>query len=573
MKIRKYSIVVLLWCAYSCFSLGMEQDISKSKEEPEITINQGSTSLTLRIVHSIAQKLADYLLEDKALKLVDCPSFPFLKALSEFEKSDIEGIIQYVVNVVKVDTICEQIFLVLTFHVLFSQESEDYKLSYLSKIISKKVLSKHSLAFFRYLQFLFNKESVIFGGSFLHELLRSIDNLVSHRKALLCLAAKVNAVAIMDILFSLNANRKPVSRKDTNVLSVALEHNSPEAVSYILERAEIDLIEYLRDSDSFWSVLFSALFKCKDKQLSTSLLSLIERLIARENLNGEGYKKYYHNPHCIPHSSFFADSSINFYLAAALGDISCFNNENLDFGSFASTHGIDYTVEEFSKDSLLHTAARFGQLQILALLLKRGANKEAQNKAGYTPLVLALVCGQLDAAKLLLDEGADKDVCIWSGGMFDRMQMPLLHYLTQEDSSIGVKFLLDYGVPVDLKGIEDDSTGDKGMHTALYYAIKNGNETLIRFLLERGAAINVRWDNGSTPLHRAVLYNHFEIVKLLVENGASIDARDKNGNTPLDIAKKQEHQALASDDSDRNIAEWLKEQMAHSKKDTWCVTM
>ncbi len=55
----------------------------------------------------------------------------------------------------------------------------------------------------------------------------------------------------------------------------------------------------------------------------------------------------------------------------------------------------------------------------------------------------------------------------------------------------------------------------------------------IRLLLEAGAYIDGRDDQGNTPLHRAVSSLRAEAVKLLLKKGADPNARNQNGDTPL----------------------------------------
>ena len=72
---------------------------------------------------------------------------------------------------------------------------------------------------------------------------------------------------------------------------------------------------------------------------------------------------------------------------------------------------------------------------------------------------------------------------------------------------------------------------------ALNRAALNGYLEVVRVLLENGAGVNGRADNGSAPLNCAVEGLHPEIVKYLLENGADVNAQDDCGMTVL-------HQAI-----------------------------
>ena len=55
----------------------------------------------------------------------------------------------------------------------------------------------------------------------------------------------------------------------------------------------------------------------------------------------------------------------------------------------------------------LHMAARRGNVDVIAALLDGGADIEARDSAGDTPLRRAVNCNKVEAAKLLLARGAD----------------------------------------------------------------------------------------------------------------------------------------------------------------------
>ncbi len=59
------------------------------------------------------------------------------------------------------------------------------------------------------------------------------------------------------------------------------------------------------------------------------------------------------------------------------------------------------------KVAAIHAASAAGSLVIARLLIEAGADVNAVQQAGFTPLHAAAMTGQLDLAKLLLDRGAD----------------------------------------------------------------------------------------------------------------------------------------------------------------------
>lgn len=74
---------------------------------------------------------------------------------------------------------------------------------------------------------------------------------------------------------------------------------------------------------------------------------------------------------------------------------------------------------------------------------------------------------------------------------------------------------------------------DKPIATDLITAIRNGDQTAIRSLLDKGADLNGRDSNGNTPLILAAFYAEPECVELLIKRGADVNAANKSGATAL----------------------------------------
>lgn len=60
---------------------------------------------------------------------------------------------------------------------------------------------------------------------------------------------------------------------------------------------------------------------------------------------------------------------------------------------------------------------------------------------------------------------------------------------------------------------------------------------ITRLLIEKGADINARGQDGRTPLMIAAIKGYAEIVKLLIANGADVTIRSAKGETALSLAK------------------------------------
>lgn len=77
---------------------------------------------------------------------------------------------------------------------------------------------------------------------------------------------------------------------------------------------------------------------------------------------------------------------------------------------------------------------------------------------------------------------------------------------------------------------------DNDGSTALHCATWKGLQTMVAFLLSKGADVNAHNKNehyGTTPLHAAAHANQAAIAEMLIEHGADVNALDMNGKTPM----------------------------------------
>ena len=86
-----------------------------------------------------------------------------------------------------------------------------------------------------------------------------------------------------------------------------------------------------------------------------------------------------------------------------------------------------------------------------------------------------------------------------------------------------------------IAGGADVNEPDESLNISpLAWSASHGQTEATRLLIENGADVNLKDDNGSTPLHGAVVFGRADVAKLLVENGANLQVRNNDGGTPAD---------------------------------------
>ncbi len=164
------------------------------------------------------------------------------------------------------------------------------------------------------------------------------------------------------------------------------------------------------------------------------------------------------------------------------------------------------------------------------LLVVAGANVRVRTALDNTPLILAARrAGNSRTVDLLIEYGADPREHNSSG------VTPVLAAAASGDVET-VRLLLDAGAKADdLPKPNQPSAVDivAGMRTPLMWAAYHNDVRMLRLLLERGADPNQSTYFGS-PLSHACLSNSVEAAELLIARGANVNARDAVANfTPL----------------------------------------
>ena len=175
-----------------------------------------------------------------------------------------------------------------------------------------------------------------------------------------------------------------------------------------------------------------------------------------------------------------------------------FRAVNIDNTSAVATllqQGFDPNAPHEQGQVALFLAMREGSVQVAALLLAQpGIRVDAVNANDETPLMMAALRGNLAWAQRLIERGAQVNRAGW---------------------------------------------------TPLHYAASGPEPKLVALMLDRGANVDARSPNGSTPLMMAARYGPEASALQLLERGASRQARNERDMTAADFARSAGRDALA----------------------------
>lgn len=166
-------------------------------------------------------------------------------------------------------------------------------------------------------------------------------------------------------------------------------------------------------------------------------------------------------------------------------------------------------------DTLLHVATHFDKKELMEFFVLRGISSKEKNSSGAEPLHKAV---SKMGVEELLSKGADINAQ-------DNGGRTPLHVASLFGRAPVADFLLLKGADVNKK--------DKHGSTALHMAIAGGHEKLVELLILMGADVNSADSLGDTPLHSAVIYNYKNVVKTLILNKANANIKNLEGSTPL----------------------------------------
>jgi len=158
-------------------------------------------------------------------------------------------------------------------------------------------------------------------------------------------------------------------------------------------------------------------------------------------------------------------------------------------------------------------------------VLRAGAEVNAVDALGDTALHIACRNGHKDIVARLLKAGADVKATNKSGAKPKLKAFKPLHAVVGDGPEEVVFALFDLGFEVtalDAKGL-----------SPLHLAAKAGRSKIVEILIEKGCDLDQQDNRGRTPLHFASSEGHVACTTLLLEKGANVNVKTSAGTTAL----------------------------------------
>jgi ankyrin repeat protein len=174
-------------------------------------------------------------------------------------------------------------------------------------------------------------------------------------------------------------------------------------------------------------------------------------------------------------------------------------------------HGADANARDGEGLQAIHKACQFGNFEVVKALLDHGVEVESlATDAAWTPLYYAAGSGDLDVIRLLISKGADVNHEDVEEGI-------PLHNAVRYSRLAAAKLLIKHGSNVN---------AEDGYTTVLCYAVESFNFNMVELIVKSGANVNRRDFDGESPLGMAERYEYDQIIDYLIEHGAKDDVSD-----------------------------------------------
>jgi len=178
----------------------------------------------------------------------------------------------------------------------------------------------------------------------------------------------------------------------------------------------------------------------------------------------------------------------------------------------------------------LHAAAAKGDIAEIEKLVKSGAPIDARDGRARTPLHVAAFMQKSDAARALMQLGADANA-------LEAQKYDIVTIAAVADDVPMLKVALEGGCKAG--NITSPYYG-----TALIAAAHLGHDEIVRTLIAARAPLDHVNNLGWTAVIESIVLGdggkrHVATLKALVDAGANVNLADSSGETPLTLAKRR----------------------------------
>ncbi|UTC62905.1 ankyrin repeat domain-containing protein [Treponema sp. OMZ 787] len=350
--------------------------------------------------------------------------------------------------------------------------------------------------------------------------------------SLLHIAAIQNDTMILRFLINMDANIEAKNNMGATPLAAALNNEAYDAVKVLIEYNANIFAQDNEGEKPFYTacknnvpnlILSSQTLKQKDENHDTALhlavkaidKQLTEQILAIETTETK-YNKEGLSPLGIAYK--YNDFEVSAEIASMLL-LAGIQPMGKNFSEFETASlARNYSMRFGDGETLLHIFARKGYTGFLKFLIKKNIPIDVKDASSSTALHEAVYNGNVEAALLLLQAGADPNSRNSSGNTALHLVMP------EASRSKLVSELIKAGANPNLK----DNYGETPLHIASRVGM---NDEILDLLLKAGADINERNKKGQTPLILAIERNQTQQANFLINHGADIHAEDKSGES------------------------------------------
>jgi ankyrin repeat protein len=236
---------------------------------------------------------------------------------------------------------------------------------------------------------------------------------------------------------------------------------------------------------------------------TTKKLKALEALFDDPNIMAAGRRSVKTSPNLGE-----AETTAEFHRACQYGQVGLVE-------SMVRKDKVDVNCRDSSLNTPLHEAVSHRQVQVVTMLLKFGADLEAENIIGEKPISLA---GVHEIVELLTD---------------------FAQYSKEaEEESLFQYCWLGQIVKLHRKCDGDANLVDKHGSGGLHYAAVRDHVQAAGMLISAGVDINATNEKGNTALHEVCRFSSPETLRLLLEAGAIYSILNNSGHSPIYYASK-----------------------------------